>query len=545
MRFSRLALSGLALVALAASAAAARGPVPMSSSAIMFYDSEFQPWYGQPISQCELLLNRAKEGGSNSVNLVPTQYWIDDASAKYQPNVCHPDNWAENQKVSYYCSRFEWNSNCEPFNAQNIARFEKGIKGCIQKAHDMFDEVLISPHLDDGTKTMHWRNMLFFDPYTKDKYGYSYWDIMLNPILKAVKEVYTKPGKRFIFGPEGEMGGTVFYAPASYQKVVDTIKSEYKGPAKVDTALMFNHAYLPGVINRAEDVYGALPQSKMWKLDGGWGALKPFEQWPEYARLKASQPALIKLLNSVDVLGVSCYARASETPKPSELESCAVKYDAELKAQGFDLKAWAAKPGKQFIYNEFALGGGISECGDTPAKTRAEAGRFPWLGATTTYSWNLNPWKDALISQYNRDWYKAAMDLFRTGGLQYPISGVYLWNVVSWDVQGIHPASSEWGNLNNSYRDTTIMEWIKQYNAKAVKAVRGAAAGAAEPEAAKPDAKKPEAKKPEADAKKPAAEAKKPAAEAKAPKKEAPKDAKKAGGKDQAAQKARKALPSL
>ena len=42
---------------------------------------------------------------------------------------------------------------------------------------------------------------------------------MLSPILEAVKEVYTKPGKKFIFGPEGEMGGTVFYAPESYQKV--------------------------------------------------------------------------------------------------------------------------------------------------------------------------------------------------------------------------------------------------------------------------------------------------------------------------------------
>ena len=42
---------------------------------------------------------------------------------------------------------------------------------------------------------------------------------MLNPILKAVQEVYTKPGKTFVFGPEGEMGGTIFFAPASYQTV--------------------------------------------------------------------------------------------------------------------------------------------------------------------------------------------------------------------------------------------------------------------------------------------------------------------------------------
>jgi hypothetical protein len=52
------------------------------------------------------------------------------------------------------------------------------------------------------------------------------------------------------------------------------------------------------------------------------------------------------------VLGVSCYARASADPKPSELESCAVKYDAELAAMGFNLRAWSDKPGKRFIYNE-------------------------------------------------------------------------------------------------------------------------------------------------------------------------------------------------
>ena len=58
-------------------------------------------------------------------------------------------------------------------------------------------------------------------PNLPQRYGYTYWDTMLGPIFSAVKEVYTKPGKTFIFGPEGEMGGTVFYAPESYQKIVD------------------------------------------------------------------------------------------------------------------------------------------------------------------------------------------------------------------------------------------------------------------------------------------------------------------------------------
>ena len=86
---------------------------------------------------------------------------------------------------------------------------------------------------------------------------------MLGPMFDAVKAVYTKPGKTIIFGPEGEMGGTVFYAPASYQKVVDRVRAEYKGPAKFEVALMFNHAYVPGVINRGDDVFGALPESKV------------------------------------------------------------------------------------------------------------------------------------------------------------------------------------------------------------------------------------------------------------------------------------------
>lgn len=41
---------------------------------------------------------------------------------------------------------------------------------------------------------------------------------------------------------------------------------------------------------------------------------------------------------------MSCYPRAGANPKPEELESCAVKYDAELKAMGFDLKKWTDKP---------------------------------------------------------------------------------------------------------------------------------------------------------------------------------------------------------
>jgi hypothetical protein len=223
---------------------------------------------------------------------------------------------------------------------------------------------------------------------------------MLAPLLAAAQAVYTRPGKTLVLGLQGEMGGTVFYAPASYLKIAETIRKEYKGPAKLELALMFNHAYLPGVINRAPDppALRSLPASKTQALQG-WGPLLPFAQWPEHDRLARQLPDLLRLLNAVDVLGVSCYPRTSADPQPAELESCAVKYDAELKAMGFDLRKWAAQPGKRFIWSEFGLGGGLSRCDDVPARTRAEAGRFSWLGVGWPWTAARDPWsKPELVS---------------------------------------------------------------------------------------------------------------------------------------------------
>ena len=47
--------------------------------------------------------------------------------------MCNPDNWAENQRVEYYCNKYEWDSPCEPFTPEKIAKFAKGFKDCLQK----------------------------------------------------------------------------------------------------------------------------------------------------------------------------------------------------------------------------------------------------------------------------------------------------------------------------------------------------------------------------------------------------------------------------
>lgn len=452
----------LLVLLLALCASVTQAAVPLSSSALLFYLSEFQPHYGQPISQCSLLLRNAKAAGSNSVNIVPTSYWMDDAAKAFKSGACYPDNWARQSKIDYLCSKWEWDSKCMPWTPEAIANMTKGIKDCIKEAHDLFDEVLISPHLDDATNSMHWRNTLTFDPLKKDRYGYSYFDTMINPILKAVKEVYKTSAKTFTFALVGEMGATIFYAPESYQAIVDRIRSEYKGPAQVETAILLNHGYLAGVINRGPDPVNerAGPPSKLQAYQG-WGPLKPFDEWPEANRLNGSLAAIKGLLSSVDVLGVSCYPRTYADIKASNLESCAVKFDGELNAMGFDLKEWQKEPGKRFIFSEFGIGGGIDRCGKTPATSRAQAGLYSHLG--TGYPWTqaTDPWSKAELRQYRRDWHNSALDLLRAEGLSYHVTGAYLWSIVSHDPQGIHPATS---TDKGSFKDEVIADAIKSYN---------------------------------------------------------------------------------
>lgn len=51
--------------------------------------------------------------------------------------------------------------------------------------------------------------------------------------------------------------------------------------------------------------------------------------------------------------------------------------------------------------------------------------------------------------------------LLNGGSPSYPISHVFLWNMASWDVQGVHPGSSSW---QGSYRDEVVVRRIQVHN---------------------------------------------------------------------------------
>lgn len=87
------------------------------------------------------------------------------------------------------------------------------------------------------------------------------------------------------------------------------------------------------------------------------------------------------------------------------------------------------------MFNEFGMGGGLSECGDTPG-TDYKIGLFPWLGVTTSYERSKDPFKQSPAAKaFLVDFYAAALRLLKKGGGAWPVHHSYIWNCVSWDVQ--------------------------------------------------------------------------------------------------------------
>jgi hypothetical protein len=122
--------------------------VPLSSSVMIFGNQDLA-------GRCPQLLERAASHGSRSANIVLTQYWVDERF-KGLPKTCNPDAWAEPSRVDYYCGYWEYADGCQKWSAAATANVTAGLKTCLTKAFELFDEVLISPHLDDGTRTGHW-----------------------------------------------------------------------------------------------------------------------------------------------------------------------------------------------------------------------------------------------------------------------------------------------------------------------------------------------------------------------------------------------------
>lgn len=108
------------------------------------------------------------------------------------------------------------------------------------------------------------------------------------------------------------------------------------------------------------------------------------------------------------------------------------------------------------------------------AGTDSKIGFFPWLGVTTSYTPETNPFQKQAVKDFTINYYKALMGVLDAGGWDIPLHHSYIWNCVSWDVQGIHTASALWNTdvdqgdwpVKNGFAVQEVIDMIKGHNSK-------------------------------------------------------------------------------
>lgn len=184
----------------------------------------------------------------------------------------------------------------------------------------------------------------------------------------------------------------------------------------------------------------------------------PFSRWPDRARLSEQLPLVQRLLATLDFVGFSMYPTVAAGSNNSEdvtmrarraIDRVSTDVDEELRAMGLDAG------GRARVWAEVGVGGGVSRCGDVRASDGDEALRWTYLGVKFPYEpkYALSAAAAAAMSSY----YRALLNAL-AGGDGAP-AAAFLWNLVSWDVQGVSGGSS-------GYEMADVVEAIRSHNAR-------------------------------------------------------------------------------
>jgi hypothetical protein len=510
--------------AAAPAATARRPPAPLASSAILFYTKEYsEPQFGEQKTRCEQLVDAARaESGSDALNFVPTIYFEDDgrapsgspASREGPRASCKLDNWATVAHVGRFCYRRTWDAGCETPSAEDMDEFTRGLASCFAAAREAgFKKLLVSPHIDDALNKGLWRNMADFSPLAADQRGRSYWDVLLGPIVKAAAAAASASGAaaapdgapaapplEVLLGLQGEMGRPVFSDPAAWSAAARKSREAWSaagapvGDLKVGVLVPYRQ--IAGVAN-----YGPAPASEPvaepetpHSRFGGGDDLLPLAQWPLAEDFARTAPDLALLFRrDLDFLGISNYMKSGADVTAGHLDRAMKLAAAELKAASasaaLDLGAMArgqdprrralGKGPLTLVWSEFGVGGGRSQCGDVPAASGAEAGRWPHVGMYGSWSLESDAWRGPRAAPdaraYRKAFHQAALDLLAEGGSpEFPLDSAFLWSLTSWDPQAIHPASRAPGGAPRSgYYDADIAGAIRAHNERAAAASAG------------------------------------------------------------------------
>nr|QOL01152.1 putative extracellular protein CSOL_075 [Pseudococcomyxa simplex] len=413
-------------------------------------------------SRCIQMVQKAAGNRQSRLMFTPTLFWV-DKNFQQRKSVNSQGN------VTYYCYSRQAGGVCPQATAADIQGFQSGMAACFQKAIDLgLSTIAVAPHLDDGLGYGGWRNGLLFDP--AKKYGnYSYADIMLNPLADALAQVATS-STRIYLAMQGEMSATVFYFPASYVRLLPVLRRRLSAGSASSGNIKL------GVSTNFDKLCGCVLQDMV-------DPSQYLQQFPAaFAPLKSrfDLTSLSTLYSSVDFIGISAYPSLKPNFTTNQIESATQQFDLEIKNFGIDIKDLIFNQGKELFWNEYGVGGGSSQDGNTPATTAAQAAATPFFGVFGAYTLARDPWKTTEVRSYNHYFYRKTLEYLDSrgtcSGCQYRVDGVFIWNDASWDIQGIYPEST---TSEGTYRDTYLVNLFNQHNARAIGGSAGSAVSSA------------------------------------------------------------------
>lgn len=109
------------------------------------------------------------------------------------------------------------------------------------------------------------------------------------------------------------------------------------------------------------------------------------------------------------------------------------------------------------------LGGGEKGDLSKPASSSYVVASSPYWGVGGTYQTQMDPWQKGENRQFMQNYYQLTTEYAKRGGVNYPVNAIFLWNIISYDVLGIHYFSS---SNEGSYRDNTVASQITQHNSQ-------------------------------------------------------------------------------
>jgi len=404
-------------------------PIPIDASVILLSISDVE---GGSNSECVKMVERAKQFRGRSINFFVTFYYADYNGDNVMDKLGYRDQ--------------AWDSSFKELTYDAVQRYQRGLTGCMKHAVNNNFYIAVHIHLDDGLMKGSWRNSLIFAP--NQKYGQlSYWEGVVRPTAQAVKDANWR--KRDVyFAMQAEMGATLFYYPKGYTSMRDNIKRVIGGSGtpynKIKVGVNINWEKVcgcPSELIFSSNYYNDL-KNNWWKV-----------------KQRVNVGDVQRLFRSVDWIGVSAYAGLPAYPSINDLEISFYKVDQELGLFGLSLKGL----GKELVMSEYGLGGGMSGDYKTPAANAAIVAASPYWGVDGPYESWKDPWNRGGNRDFMRRYYDLTVQYAKRGGVAYPVSAIFLWNIISYDVLGIHRDST---TSQGSYRDYQVSSLLSNHNAE-------------------------------------------------------------------------------